>query len=148
MRTVVTDLLNAARLVFAPNAFVAAEQKHIEAVDATRSEDVGVAGRVSLVRQALLRSASLVGIAFAMGWLWAEAVGLSGYALRPNWQVLLQALSAATLLWGTLFLRGWEIQTFSGMTLTERVNQTLYRVLCTVGTVVGVFATLCPTVNH
>jgi hypothetical protein len=47
---------------------------------------------------------------------------------------LLQIFGASILLWGTLFIRGWEIQTYSGITLTERVNQWLYRVLYLLGT--------------
>ena len=38
------------------------------------------------------------------------------------------------MLWGTLFVRGWEIQTYSGVTLVERVNRWLYRALYCSGT--------------
>lgn len=47
---------------------------------------------------------------------------------------LLQVGGACLLLWGTLFIRGWEIQTWAGVTLTERVNQWIYRTLCCMGT--------------
>jgi len=46
----------------------------------------------------------------------------------------LQIAGACLLLWGTLFIRGWEIQTYCGVTLTERVNQWLYRGLYCIGT--------------
>ena len=46
----------------------------------------------------------------------------------------LQFSGAMLLLWATLFVRGWEIQTHGGVTLTERVNRWLYRALCCVGT--------------
>ena len=48
----------------------------------------------------------------------------------------LQIVGACFLLWGTLFVRGWEIETNCGVTFTERVNQWLYRFLYCVGTAV------------
>ena len=66
---------------------------------------------------------------------------LVGWFLRHNFNnptpyivSLLQIVGACLLLWGTLFIRGWEIQTFCGVTLTERVNQWIYRTLYCVGT--------------
>jgi len=47
---------------------------------------------------------------------------------------ILQITGAGLLLWGTLFVRGFEIQSFSCVTLSERVNQWLYRALCCAGT--------------
>jgi len=53
----------------------------------------------------------------------------------PQYMVsILQVGGACLLLWGTLFIRGWEIQTWGGLTLTERVNQWIYRTLCCMGT--------------
>ena len=57
---------------------------------------------------------------------------------------LLQIFGASMLLWGTLFIRGWEIQTYSGVTLTERVNQWLYRGLYCVGTSIIVCSLIWP----
>jgi hypothetical protein len=45
-----------------------------------------------------------------------------------------QIIGACLLLWGTLFIRGWEIQTYCGVTMTERVNQWIYRILYCLGT--------------
>ena len=45
-----------------------------------------------------------------------------------------QIFGACLLLWGTLFIRGWEIQSIGGVTLTERVNQWIYRILYCLGT--------------
>lgn len=47
---------------------------------------------------------------------------------------VLQVMGTSLLLWGTLFVRGWEIQTYSGVSFTERVNQWLYRFLYCIGT--------------
>ena len=38
------------------------------------------------------------------------------------------------ILWGTLALQGWEIQTFGGVTLTERVNRWVFRLFYALGT--------------
>ena len=46
----------------------------------------------------------------------------------------LQIGGACLLLWGTLFVRGWDIQTYFDVTLTERFNRWIYRTLCLVGT--------------
>ena len=56
--------------------------------------------------------------------------GLAGYALKctlgaPTQKMvsLLQITGAALLLWGTLFVKGFEIATYDTVSLTERVNQ-------------------------
>jgi hypothetical protein len=49
---------------------------------------------------------------------------------------VLQVVGAAILLWATLFVRGWDIQTMGGVSLTERVNQWIYRLLYCLGTTV------------
>ena len=49
---------------------------------------------------------------------------------------LLQILGALFLLWGTLFVRGFEIQSYVCVTIAEKVNQWLYRFLYCLGTVI------------
>jgi hypothetical protein len=46
----------------------------------------------------------------------------------------LQIIGTFSLIWATLFVRGWEIQTIGGVTLAERVNQWIYRTLYCFGT--------------
>jgi len=92
------------------------------------------AHRAHVVRKAFWSSLGLVvatvlaGV--VVGWVPELLVG------RPTGQVItvLQIIGAALLLWGTLFVRGWDIQTIGGVTLTERVNQWIYRFLYLVGT--------------
>jgi hypothetical protein len=139
--------LNAFRLVFVSPAFLAAEQRNIEIANARRQSS-DIADRAAKVRRAFWLSALLVAIAFAVGALVAKGVAAEGYLLIPAWQLRLQALSAAVLLWGTVFVRGWDIQTYGGATLTERANRTLYLALYVAGTVLGVFATLCPVLQR
>jgi len=83
----------------------------------------------------LVVASILAGIVFGMASHWA--FGIPSKALIAA----LQLVGAGLLLWGTLFVRGWEIQTYSGVTLTERVNQWLYRSLYCIGTTVLIWAT-------
>lgn len=46
----------------------------------------------------------------------------------------LQVSGATVLLWAALFVRGWEIQSIAGVTLTERVNRWIYQLLYCLGT--------------
>ena len=57
---------------------------------------------------------------------------------------VLQVVGASLLLWGTLFVRGWEIQTYCGVTLCERVNQLIYRSLYCLGTSIVVASLVWP----
>jgi len=57
---------------------------------------------------------------------------------------VMQVLGALLLLWGTLFVRGWDIQTYRGTTLIERVNQWIYRSLYCIGTAVLVASVVWP----
>jgi hypothetical protein len=57
-----------------------------------------------------------------------------------NTTVLLGSIGAGVLLWGTLFVRGWQIQSWKGVSLVERVNQWLYRGLYCTGTAVVVWS--------
>ncbi len=89
--------------------------------------------RIAKVRSALIGSlylvvaSSLVGI--VVGYLAHKLFGRSDKAIA-----ILQIVGAGTLLWATIAVRGWDIQTFGGATLTERVNQWLYRFLYCFGT--------------
>lgn len=144
---VVADVLNAAKLIFSSTAFLDAEERNTEAANAPR-KGASIAERAALVRRAFWRSATLVLLAFVVGGLIAAAMRWVGYALYPRWQLFLQAMSAAILLWDTVFVRGWDIQSYGGAMLTERANRTLYLILYVSGTTLDVFATLSPTLSH
>lgn len=49
---------------------------------------------------------------------------------------ILQVIGVLLLLWATLFIRGWDIQTYGGVTLTERVNRWIFRALYCIGTAI------------
>lgn len=88
-----------------------------------------------VVRRALFASLLLVIASAAAGYV-LGALGARVACARPETVAWLQIVGTSLLLWGTLFIRGWEIQTHGGITLTERVNQWIYRGLYCVGTAV------------
>lgn len=49
---------------------------------------------------------------------------------------ILQIIGGLLLLWATLFIRGWDIQTYGGVTLAERVNRWIFRTLYCIGTAI------------
>jgi hypothetical protein len=111
--------------------------------DTADSQAGGASGKVArapafVIRHAFWTSLSLVAGSIGIGYLAGRiASTLCG---GPSSGVIsaLQVSGAGMLLWGTLFVRGWEIQTWSGGTLTERINQWLYRSLYCIGTAVVV----------
>lgn len=75
-------------------------------------------------------------IGYIIGYLWNLVMGCV-----TTWIItLIQIFGALFLLWGTLYVRGWEIQTWDGNTLIEKVNRWLYISLCCIGTVIIVLS--------
>jgi hypothetical protein len=88
-----------------------------------------------IVRRGLWESLVWVLASTAVGYVTGKSLGLvSSAAATPLVVAGLQVFGAIVLLWGTLFVRGWDIQTLGGVTLTERVNRWLYRLLYCLGT--------------
>ena len=106
-----------------------------------QNNDINSRGRPSLVvRRALFTSLVLVLISGCVGYVAGSVTThLIGYASQTN-IIWTQIVGVSVLLWGTLFIRGFEIQTHGGITLTERVNQWIYRALYCLGTAVLVFS--------
>ena len=130
-------------LVIAPGKFDAIQ----EADQAARRNYIGSSSDRSsseLVRNAFFTSLALVLLSAATGY--GAALGMQAMArcATSNTILVAQVTSAGLLLWGTLFVRGWEIQTYSGVQLIERVNQWLYRSLYCVGTAVFVYSLAFP----
>ena len=113
-------------------------------MEAERQDDVVRAGfpkpappptpRAIVLRNALWWSlvavVSSVVAGTALGFLLKKAL-----VQRPgSIPIVLQVVGAMLLLWGTLFVRGWDIQSYGGVMLTERVNRWLYRSLYCIGT--------------
>ncbi len=92
-----------------------------------------------------IQEAVIIRRAFWFSCLWTSGALLLGYliglilkgfvgAASTSTATFVQAVSAGVVLIATLAVRGWEIQTFSGQTLSEKVNQWLMRTLFVSGT--------------
>lgn len=130
-------------LLCSPSKFIEAEQRDIDARK-NYTTDEAAPHRAFIVRRIFITSLLLVLFSAAIGWGLATIVSALGRCSTPQTVVWLQVVGAGLLLWGTLFVRGWEIQTFSGGTFTERVNQWLYRFLYCAGTSVIVYSLAFP----
>ncbi|MCB2071684.1 MAG: hypothetical protein KDF67_19690, partial [Ottowia sp.] len=97
-----------------------------------------------VVRRAFFQSLLLVLLSGSVGFVWGIGMHHLGRCATPPTVAWIQIVGAGMLLWGTLFVRGWEIETWSGVSLTERVNQWLYRTLCCVGTALVVYSLAFP----
>jgi hypothetical protein len=95
---------------------------------------------VFIVRRAFWFSLLLMlifgGVGYATGYVWGQLVG----CVNLHTITFIQIAGALFLLWGTLFVRGWEITTWSGVTAVEKVNRWIYRSLCCIGTAIIVFS--------
>jgi cytochrome c biogenesis protein CcdA len=134
-------------LLLAPHKF-----KEIERADQLARNDyrdrVEPRHRADIVRSAFFCSLGLV-LAFSIvGYAAGKLMHFVGRCAPPDTTTCAQIVGAALLLWGTLFVRGWEIQSSSGVQFAERVNQWLYRALYCVGTAIIVYSLAfpqCPT---
>lgn len=93
-----------------------------------------------LVRRAFWRSLGLVIVSTLLGAVAGRGLRAAFGPLPTRLSWVPQVIAVEILLWGTLFVRGWDIGTFSGVTLVERVNQCLYRALYLVGTAILVLS--------
>lgn len=98
-----------------------------------------------VVRRAFFSSLLLVLVSAGLGYSVGVALAMTIGCLAAAALVWLQIAGTSLLLWGTLFIRGWEIQTYGGVTLTERVNQWIYRGLYCAGTAILVASLAVPT---
>ena len=96
--------------------------------------------RAIVVCHAFWWSLALVVISSAGGYVAGRlAASFCGH-IGSRFVTWTQVGGAMLLLWGTLFVRGWEIQSWAGDTPVERVNHCIYRALYCVGTAVIVFS--------
>lgn len=128
-----------ALLLFAPKRFLAEE----DADNKLRSERTDQQQRersALIVRRAFGTSLGLVVASALLGGVVGLSVGTVVGCANSTAILGLQISGAMTLLWGTLFIRGWEIETWASVTFTERVNQWLYRFLYCTGTAIFVLS--------
>jgi hypothetical protein len=129
---------------FSPQRLVEAEHVDNEARKRFPQPPPGEEARAFKVRRALWASLVWVLCSIVVGYLVGKVLGTVSGAATNRLVGVLQIIGATTLLWGTLFIRGWDIQTIGGVTLTERVNRWLYRFLYCSGTAVIVASLALP----
>jgi hypothetical protein len=141
------SFLSAVRLcflaVFVPQHFLAeenADNEKLKAIPPSEPEE-----RVHKLRRALLRAFQLVSLSGAIGIAIGQLTYRTCGPASSNTIASLQVVGALILLWGTLAVRGWDIQTYGGITLTERVNQWIYRFLYCCGTAALVLSLSWPS---
>lgn len=93
--------------------------------------------RTDLLRRSIAGSALLVVMAVATSFLVAVAMKSLGYRFTIQTARVMQAVSLGIFVWATLAQLGWEIQSYSGKSLPERLNRLWFRVLYTIGAFVG-----------
>ena len=126
-------------LIFKPQQFMREESKDNKHRESLPRESKGTP-RAIVLRHALVSSflaVLLSGLAgYVIGWLLSNV-----WSSPPSTAIaVIQVIGALVLLWGTLFIRGWEILSFAGVTFTERSNQWIYRSLYCLGTALVVIS--------
>lgn len=131
------------RLLVAPGTIAEEERK-----DAELKKKLGPPPepehRAYIVRRAFLNSLGLVLASAIIGFAAGEVMTNLGRCALPSTVAWLQAVGSCMLLWGTLFVRGWAIQSLGGVLLVERINQWIYRFLYCLGTALLVFSVAFP----
>ena len=117
--------------VFSPSRFDAIESADSPLLD--KQPNAMPERRVDLVRRALFQSLILV-IGSAIVGLVLSVPACRYLGRSDLWISILQIAGAMIFLWATLAVRGWDVQTYSGVTLTERVNQWIYRLFYCIAT--------------
>jgi uncharacterized membrane protein len=118
--------------IFSPKKFISFQRHHATKLDisiATEDER-----NIRIINKAFWLSLIIVATSAMIGGIVGLIAGqLFGLASSQVIAVL-QVAGACVLLWGTLYVRGWEIETYDKNTFTERINQIIYRTLYCIGT--------------
>lgn len=125
--------------VCCPSKLAAENEKDLKVLVPTFEGAQREAG-ASVIFRAFWYSFAAVGGSMALGFAFGYCSPRLFGCASSNSVVLLGSVGAGALLWGTLFVRGWQVQTFKGVSLLERVNQWLYRCLYCAGTVIIVWS--------
>lgn len=132
------------KLILTPERMEIEERKDDELRKTMSERDTVSTHRAVVVRRAFVSSFLLVLASGAVGYGAGTLMGSFHRCATTSTIAWLQIAGASLLLWGTLFIRGWEIQSYGGVTLTERVNQWIYRALYCTGTAVVVYSLAFP----
>lgn len=117
-----------------PIRFVETEMRHNEEMNRILLSRMPVdePSKIHYVRSALFQAfwICLISTLFGAGIGLAAAHTMASTAIATG----IIVAGTAILLWATLALQGWSIQSMKGHTLTERVNQWIFRTLYALGT--------------
>jgi hypothetical protein len=128
-------------VIFSPRRFLTLQDQTTKGMGipaATNDESATVVCRAFWMSLILVTFSALIGA--VAGIVFGEVFGAAAHR-SISW---LQIVGTSLLLWGTIFVRGWEIQTSCGYTLVEMVNRWLYRTLYCVGTAILVCSLTWP----
>jgi hypothetical protein len=127
-----------ASAIFFPQNLVEAEVGDEKVRKAFSQPPPEAPARAIKLQRAFWVSLMLVLCSVFVGYVAGKMTATVTGTATPRLIGFLQIVGATLLLWATLFVRGWDIQTIGGVTLTERVNQWIYRFLYCLGTAVVV----------
>ncbi len=130
--------------VFSPKRFLPVAVKHDTQLHG-KANTTEIDRMSRLIRRSFWESFGFVVGAVALGagvgqvlfWLCGASTGFGSQGL--------QWLGIGILLWATLSVLGWELQTPDGQTLAEKVNRWLYRGLYLIGTALLACSVSWPT---
>jgi hypothetical protein len=117
--------------IFSPRRFLEFQERTTKKLGVPAASENN---SVFIVSHAFWFALVLVLVSGAVGAVAGLVCGLTLGVASARVITWLQLAGALLLLWGTLFVRGWQIQTYRGQTLIERVNQWIYRAFYCLGT--------------
>ncbi len=111
-------------------------------LDERRPGGSDLSDRARLLGKGLRQSlVAILSALFLGGVIW-YVVNLIGWNVSHVVARGLQVVGSVLLLWGTLFVRGWEIQTISGQSVVELVNRWIFVAVYWLGTFIAVLGVL------
>ena len=122
--------------IVAPNRFIKEQIKDDEKRKNFPQPPPSREHNIVLVRRAFLKSFLLVIVSALSGYGIGSIIELFSVSIEKATINILQIVGALLFLWATLFVRGWDIQTFGGVTLTERVNRWIFQTLYFIATAI------------
>jgi hypothetical protein len=122
--------------IFRPGQLVKEEEKDNEERKNFLPPLASPEQRPFVINRAFWSSLLLMIASAAIGYIIGQVIDKLLGSLPKIVITLFQITGAMLLLWGTLFVRGWEIQSYCGVTLSERVNRWIYRALYCIGTTI------------
>lgn len=102
----------------------------------SRDMEVAYSQRTRALRRGIGMSLFLILAAVALAWFTVWLMQKAGFSLTPDGVRWLQLASLLLVVWATLSELGWEMQSWSGRTLPERLNKFWFRTLYFLGTYV------------